>query len=41
MAIMKRVLGYECSTMRLEDSESQATELASRYTRLVRRVRAT
>ncbi|MDT0382158.1 hypothetical protein RM572_25685 [Streptomyces sp. DSM 42041] len=38
MAVMKRVLGYECSTMRLEDSEHQAEEIAARYAQLVERV---
>ncbi|MGW7454687.1 saccharopine dehydrogenase NADP-binding domain-containing protein [Streptomyces sp. NPDC054787] len=40
MDVMKRILGYECSTMRLEDSEAQAKEIAARYAELVRRVRA-
>ncbi|MFD5778902.1 hypothetical protein [Streptomyces sp. NPDC126933] len=39
MAVMKRTLGYECSTMRLEDTEAQATEIAARYAELVQRVR--
>lgn len=38
MAVMKRILGYECSTMRLEESEAQAKEIAACYAQLVRRV---
>jgi hypothetical protein len=39
MDVMKRILGYECQTMRLEESEAQAAEIAARYAQLLHRVR--
>ena len=31
MAIMRRLLGYECKTMQLADSAAHADELAAKY----------